>query len=349
MAGRTDKRMPRLGLVCPIIREDYVYKAVETLYKYTDNFSLIIVDQTIDGLKEPIKADMVIRMKNQGFAKACNEGMIHFLRWGYPYIGCMNDDIEFIDPKWFEGILEEFATDERIMAVNPESPRVPLWGYGRPHEEYIDIVEYKEHYTPEDIAFLKSGDYERLLERYPLEPYEIADKLPDGKADWKGKTYVPCEKRPGQPNQGQAIFPLTKRGVIDGFAAWLPIFKRESLIQLGMFDERFVWGGGEDYDMMARAYSCAWPIERDECDERYHNRMVSSMKSWVWHWFGKSKDVKGELDPRLFEEKAAWNDLHFLWPPEKNGGKEIDPWGHWDDNGIRRPFKRIPEVKVDPL
>ena len=348
--------MSRVAFVYPIIRDDFIYKSVETLYKYTKDFTLIVVDQSIKGLDRDWidkNVHLYLRMKNQGFAKAANEGMIHALRWGTPYIACVNDDTEFMYDGWFEDALQEFETDPKIVAVCPESPRIPLWGYGRPHEEYIDLVEYKETYTPEDIVFLKSGDYEKLLERYPAEPMDIPDKLPDGRADWKGKTYIPVEQRKEQPNYGQMTFPLSKRGVIDAIAMWLPIFKREGLIENGLFDERFVWGGGDDYDMDSRAYSCAWPVERDECDPAYHRRMVSTMKSWVWHWFGKSKDVKGELDPKLFEGLEPWNDLDALWPPEINQGRHADPWSHPPDpsnpDALRVPLKRVKEVYIRPL
>lgn len=346
----------RLCIVVPIIHDHYIYKAVETLYKYTDNFSLIIVDQTIDGL--PMKwvdknVHLYIRQKNMGFSNAMNKGFIMGLRHGFEYLMGMNDDVEFMYAGWFEDLLEEFKTDPHILGVNPESPRVPLWGYGRPSGEDIDLIEYKEQYTPEDIAWLKQGDYlEGLKKRYEIEPVDLPDGE-DDKKDWGGKIYIPIERRGDNPSyQPHGAF-VNKRGVIDGFAGWMPVFKREGLIELGLFDERFVWGGGEDYDMAARAYTCAWPIERDVCDPKYHRRLVSTMKSWVWHHWGKSKDVKAELDERLFEYREPWNDLNYLWPPSINQGRYCDPWGHPPNpsapDAPRVPLKRIPEVYVHPL
>lgn len=328
--------MAEVVFVYPVIRGDFVYKSVESLYKHTDvkKFYVIVVDQSIDGLDRAWcdkYIHLYIRMENQGFAKAANEGLIHGLRWQVPYLAVVNDDTEFIYDGWWEDLLTEFDTDPKIAAICPESPRVPLWGYGRPHEEYIDIVPYKEEYSREDIEYLKAGNYDKLLETYPPEPENLPNKLPDGKPDWEGKIYTP------------AAFPITKRGVIDGIAMWLPVFKREALIELGLFDERFRWGGGEDYDMNARAYSCAWPVDRETCDEKYHRRMVSTMKSWVWHWWGKSKDVKQALDPKLFDKKQPWNNLGELWTPH------CDPWGHYDDSGIRKPLRRDKESRIEPI
>jgi len=149
--------MYELVLVIPIIRKDYIVRCLETLYKFTDTrlFKVIVIDQTVDGVYDKIKdrVSFYIRPeRNLGFAKAANEGIIHGYRWGAKYIGVLNDDTEFMHKDWWSGVKEEFATDETILAVNPESPRVPLWGYGRDHGEYIDIIDYKEDYTEQDWA-----------------------------------------------------------------------------------------------------------------------------------------------------------------------------------------------------
>lgn len=300
--------------IYPIIRTDFIDKSLETLYKYTDNkkFKVIVVDQSIEGWfpKDHIP-DMIIRVKNQGFAKAANEGIIHALRWGVPYISVVNDDTEFMYEGWWEDLLQEFDTDPNIIAIGPESPRIAMWGYGLLNGEYVDLLPYKSEYSDSDIQYLKSGDFDESEIR-ARHPFEIPKS-----------------------------FPFTKRGVIDGMAMWLPVFKREGLLEIGVYDERFIWGGGEDYDMVARAYSCAWPIPRDECDPKYHKRMVSSMKSWVWHHWGQSKDVKEKLNPMLFEGKEPWNNLGDIWTPTS------DPWGHYTDlKGVRRPNKRDPKVEV---
>lgn len=310
--------MPKVTFVYPIIRTDYIHKSLETLLKYTprEDMFIVVIDQSYEGMYESSAAksyeqgiDLYIRMKNEGFSKAANEGIIHGLKWNTPYIAVVNDDTEFMYYGWFDDAIKEFDSDPHIVAVCPESPRVAGWGYGLDHGTNIDILAHKETYSEEDIAYLKNGDYvrEEIQSRHSF-------KIPDS-------------------------FPTTKRGVIDGIAMWLPIFKREAFIELGLFEERFIWGGGEDYDMLARAYSCAYPIARDECDPTYHRRMVSTMKSWVWHWWGQSKDVKSELREELFEGKEPWNDNGALWTPS------FDVWGHYDDNGVKKPIKRKLPVK----
>lgn len=309
-----------ITLVLPIIRLDFIDAALESLYKFTDRskFRLIVVDQSIEGWKG--EADMVIKQKNQGFATGANTGLIHGLRWGTPYLAVMNDDLLFIYDKWLEDALEEFNTAPNIIAVNPMCPKIPMWGYGMTGGEYLEILPYKEEYSEEDIKYLKAGDYNEA-EIKSRTPYEIPKS-----------------------------FPFTQRGVVDGFAGWLAIFKKEGLIEKGLYDERFVWGGGEDYDWMARAYSCAWPIPRETCDSNFHRRAVSTMKSWVYHFWGKSKDESSTLDPQLFTGREAWNNLDFLWPSEINQDRHCDVWAHPPDlnnpNVPRKPLKRIPEVYI---
>jgi len=125
------------------VRVDYLDKAIETLLKYTDmkNWRIIVVDQTKMGLSPYVKKNAHLYMKphrNLGFAKSMNEGIIHGLHWKSKYITCANDDIEFINNDWWKGITKTFEMDENIYAVNPESPRVPLWGASRRLSHHLD-------------------------------------------------------------------------------------------------------------------------------------------------------------------------------------------------------------------
>jgi GT2 family glycosyltransferase len=299
---------PEVVFVFIITRDDFIWDAYETLYKYTDNskFQTILIDHT-DGVDKHLKDQTHLYIqprRNLGFAKAANEGIVHAHRWKTPYIGVMNDDIKFMYKGWWEDLLTEFDTDEKILVVNPESPRVPLWGYGRDHGEVLDIVPEKDEYTQEDINYLKEGNYENLSERYPDIPKS---------------------------------FPRHKEGVIDGIAMWAPIFKNEFFDRIGYFDERFYPGGGEDYDINARTYG-------------QKLRMVSTMKSWVWHHWGQTKDKIGELPEGMIDQEYCWNNIDELWPPEWNNGNKMDPWGHWtDEQGNRIPLKRVEKVHIEPL
>jgi len=296
------------------IRPDYIDRLLYTLYKYTDmsNNRLIVVDQTQDGIYEKVKEKTHLYLRphrNLGFAKSMNEGIIHGQHWNSKYITCMNDDVEFINKAWWDGIIETFNQDEkRIMAVNPMSPREPGWGYGWDHGKYIDLIEYKEEYDEEDYQYLLEGDFSKV------------QGLPDS-------------------------FPRRKIGVIDAIATWCTIFKKEFFEKFGLFDERYYPGGGEDYDINARCY-------------RQGYRMVGTTRSWVWHWWGKSKDTReyqGKSLPVVPE--LVWMNPDFLWPPDKNLAwnkeegkykpKAMDPWARLEqEDGTWKPMQRIEEIGV---
>lgn len=103
--------------------------------------------------------------------------------------------------------------------------------------------------------------------------------------------------------------------VIDGFPTWLAVFKRDEWMELGMFDERFIPGGGEDYDVLARAYQAGY-------------RMLASSYSWVYHHWGQSKDEPDGLATALPQARPQWNKLSVkgfgdqgLWD------YDVDCWG----------------------
>lgn len=212
--------------VITCLRSDYINRCIETLYTYTPiNFKVVVVDQTLRGLPDIKGVHLRLRPhRNLGFAKAMNEGMIHGLHWGSEYVTCWNDDVECINKRWWQGIIDTFnmESSKEIVAVAPESPRIPLWGYGRDYGEYIDVIPYKEKFTEEDYDFLMKGDFTSVKKNNPNLP----------------KT-----------------FPDNYNGVCDAIAAWGPVFKASALRRFGLWDERFYPGAAEDYDFDGRIYS----------------------------------------------------------------------------------------------
>lgn len=112
---------------------------------------------------------------------------------------------------------------------------------------------------------------------------------------------------------------LTVKGngsVIDGAAMWCITFKRKEWMDLGMFDERFRQGGGEDYDSCARAAQAGY-------------RILATSFSWAFHKWGQSKDEPTGFDVALPNAGPNWNKLSTkgfgdegLWHPD------LDVWGH---------------------
>jgi hypothetical protein len=113
-----------------------------------------------------------------------------------------------------------------------------------------------------------------------------------------------------------------------------------------LFDEKFYPGGAEDYDMDGRIYADGY-------------RTVGTTSSWVWHWWGKSKDQGSEFIGKGLpvDEKYVWADINWLWPSEWNLSwdektqsmqpKPFDPWATcFLKNGTKIGMKRRNPIHV---
>jgi GT2 family glycosyltransferase len=310
--------MKQNTFIVPIIRSDNIGSFIESVYKYTpDNFDLIVIDQTINDeayLKYHDRTNLWVKSRrNLGFSKAMNTG-IRLAQT--PYISLYNDDVIFMNKRWWQGIVDTFATDPRIVAVNPMSPREGAFGYGLQTENTDTWIPPKGFVRDGDFVVPDLGEGKGMLfkENFSEEEY---DWLLNSHPRWSKDT------------------------MCDGVCMWGTTFTREGLDHVGPLDERFYPGGSEDYDMCGRAYSCAWPISRDSCDETQHKRMVSTTKSWVWHKWNTSRNYQGQFPN---SSREPWAHLDQLWPIG------FDIWGHGKkEDGSRKPYKRVPEVFIDEL
>jgi GT2 family glycosyltransferase len=259
--------------VFPIVRRDFILDALKSLHLVTpNNYNVICIDQTQPDreFEEKLRwhCDLWIKTrKNYGFAQAVNFG----IRLApTEYVTICNDDVVFVWPDWWQGIMETFERYETAICVNPMSPKEPGWGYGE--EGYREHLTLSESVKPENI--------ERLV-----------------------------KERGGQ--------------MVDGLVCWCTTFKREKLEKIGLFDERFWPGAGEDYDLMGRIYIAGY-------------RALATSLSWVYHYWGQSKDEKDGLRTALPPAREQWNKLNILWPDG------FDVWGR--DPETRDWYKRLPEV-----
>lgn len=280
----------------------YISRFLYSLYKYSEpgSFRVVVVDQTENGFRKEVMdyvrplIHLYMHPKhNLGYAKAHNEATIHALRWGTPYICMANDDVEIVNSRWIEGIKETFEKDPKIGCVVPMCIRVAGWGYGVNYNP--EILPYKTEYTDEDYSFLLKGDFSKVEGLAPTMPKQVGGTIVDG-----------------------AVFVM-------------PYFKREVLEDVGLLDEHYYPGSGEDVDWNARAYQKGY-------------RVVSTSYSWIWHWWTKSKDLfsSGELEKPYYKpaNKPYWNNEGDLWP------QGFDVWGR-DKEGKNYP--RVPEVFVDQI
>lgn len=288
--------------IIPLIRDDLIERCLETLYKYTPlNFYVYLIDQTPHGidmsLRERYPNLMIIRTPvtsthkrgNLGFAKATNLG-VQLVET--PYMTFCNDDVEFINGGWWQGVMDTFekvnqaTPDKPCIGVNPASVKLPDWSVGRPHGDDFYIMPYKEQYSEEEYRWLID------------EPHYVNDRL--------------------------TIEPGT---VIDGVTMYCSVLDVQKFLEVGLLDERFYPGGGEDYD-----YNC-------RCN-MYGYRFVGTTLSYVFHHWSKTfaslRDV--EEIKLLVDDELRWNNNNEKY------GEGFDIWGVKDKNP-----DDLPPITLTPL
>lgn len=206
-------------LIYPVIRTDLLEQSLKTLYRHTpDNFYVYVIDNSLNGIDKSLYKYIhhyIKPYRNLGFAKSFNTGLSLVET---PYVTTCNDDVAFINYRWWEGVLKTFdkvdkATPDRpCLLVTPSSVKLPDWSVGRPSGDHFYIKEYKEFYTEED--------YDSLLNE---------------------EHYV---------NEHLTIRPDT---VIDGVTLYSSIMRTDLIRKIGGLSERYYAGGGEDYSLCCRA------------------------------------------------------------------------------------------------
>lgn len=281
-----DKHVKLNTFIVPVIRPDLIDRMLETLYRHTpDNFYVYIIDQTVKGLdatalRNQYKNLMVIRTPksdihhtgNLGFAQATNLG-IQLVQT--PYFLMCNDDIEFINNKWWDGVMETFDMVERstpdrpAVIVNPSSFKLPAWSVGQPKGDDFYIIPHKENYT--------EAEYDALVN----EPHYINERL---------------TIQPGS--------------VIDGVTMYCSVVDTKRFLEIGLLDERYFPGSGEDYDFSCLSSMCGY-------------RCVGTTLAYIFHhWSATFQAIQDEDDVKsLMIPELAWNNTDEKW------GTGFDIWG----------------------
>jgi len=264
------------------IMDQFIRPALESLYKYTPiEFRVVVVDQTKNGIGEQIKdlADLIIRpRRNLGFAKSMNEGIIHGLHWGSEYVVAANDDILCISKKWWPGILEQFERYQEMMAVCPASVMEPGWGYGLNDDGWVPGNKCPDWGV--DVGA------------------NIWPKKPDGTA---------MTKEEAMTEEGYDYLLEHRKGHIEGFAGWFVVGKREMWEKVGLYDERFVPGGAEDYELCHRIYLAG-------------GRASATLGSFIWHEWTKSRHAMANHPEEFLQTgRHSFQDCNALFEHSLDG------------------------------
>lgn len=258
----------------------YIDRCLETLYRYTDKdtFYVYIIDQTINGLdstklRNQYENLMVIRTPKSDLHHTGNLGHSQATNLGIrlvdtPYFTMLNDDVEFINKGWWQGILDTFDKVERAtpdrpaVMVNAASLKLPDWSVGRQSGDDFYILPYKEEYPQADWDFLVNDDH-----------------------------YV---------NEHLTIKPGS---VIDGVNLYCSVADTKRFLDVGLLDERYYPGNANDYDFSCRAGMKGYRCVGTTLSWVYHHWSVTfhseeEMKALVQQELSQG-DLREKWDDRL--------------------------------------------------
>ena len=274
--------------IIPIILTSNIERCLETIYKYTEknSFYVYIIDQTVKGLdatrlRNRYENLMVIRTPksdlhytgNLGFAQATNLG-ISLVQT--PYFTMLNDDVELVHADWWQGVLDTF---DQVEKATPESPAVMV--------------------CPASIRLADWSVGRPDGDNFDILPY---------KEQYTDKEYHHLVHDEHYINEHLTLKPDS---VIDGVTMYACVCNTRRFLEVGMLDERYFPGGGEDYD-----YSCLARMK--------NFRSVATTKSWVFHhWSSSFRAMRDELEDvkSLKTPELHWNHNHEKW------GENFDIWG----------------------
>lgn len=99
---------------------EYTKKFIESLYRYTHDFELIIVDNgsndgTVEYLKTLKNIKLILNKENAGYSRGNNQGIEAAQG---EYIGFLNNDI-LLYPNWFEECEKIFKAEQSAAFVSP--------------------------------------------------------------------------------------------------------------------------------------------------------------------------------------------------------------------------------------
>lgn len=148
---------------------DYTKNFIESLYKYTKDFELIIVDNgSTDGTVEYIKSKPEIKLisnsENKGFSAGNNQGIA--IAQG-EYIGFLNNDI-LLYPNWFEACEKVFENEQAGFV----SPR-----HINPHYDNTNEKKYIKYFQGFNYSKPYEKSFDECVFSCVITKRELLDKI----------------------------------------------------------------------------------------------------------------------------------------------------------------------------
>jgi O-antigen biosynthesis protein len=282
--------------VIPIITPHNIERCLETLYKYTEksSFYVFIIDQTIKGLDPNLRDKypnlMIIRTAKSDFHPTGNLGHSQGSNLGIslaqtPYVTFLNDDVEFVDSRWFQGVLDTFtkvneATPDRpAIMVNPASIKLPDWSIGSSAGDDFYILPYKEVYTKQEYDDLVNNEH-HVNDRLTLQP----------------------------------------GSVIDGVNLYCSVCDTQKLLEVGLTDDFWYPGNANDYDLSCRAGMRGYRCVGTTLSWVFHHWSVSFHSKEEHDALVQPELVKGDLRDKWGDSLDIWG---VKCPLCEKEGKEV--------------------------
>jgi GT2 family glycosyltransferase len=99
-----------------------IQKCLSSFFAKTQNpkCKVVVIDNaSTDGSTEMLQtnfpaAELIKNIENAGFSRANNQGIRHALANNAEYVLLLNNDVEIIDEKWLENLIDVFESDKKI-------------------------------------------------------------------------------------------------------------------------------------------------------------------------------------------------------------------------------------------
>jgi len=231
-------------------------------------------------------------------------------------------------------------TQEDLDYIAKSKPFVHLWidpqrnlGFGKSMNIGIKLVQ-TEYVTcaNDDVEIMYSGWWDEVMEVFAedkktmgFNPHSPCNKMHTGdrciQYDYKEEYDTEDITKIKEIFKGERMY--------TGCCTYFTIFKKQLFDEIGLFDESFGAGSGEDYDLMIRAIRGGYYV-------RGGSRVV------VWHWWGATKDnmpkeVLGGISN--YDLIAGGNqNLERKWG--KHIDKDPDGWSVSGAGGPDEPFDK---------